>query len=219
MRIVTLSGGRKVLPHRPWAIAVLAVLLAIAIAAASALIARSGSSTSANHSSASGRTVDAIGGPGGEINWDQPFTDGVSASSASDASAHLPFKAVEADSVGTPSRIVLHDPQTVPSDKQAVGFIYHTTKWGVFRVLEEPTTESEAELESLAASCDPTAGCEGTWKVVQLPSGSSALLIAGPATVGVLWISNGRKFDVYGPSSTFTVSAAESIGGAFAAAS
>jgi hypothetical protein len=151
---------------------------------------------------------------GPNADFDHPFADGTAVSDLSTAASRLSFKPVLPTSVGSPLRIEIHADAT-PA-QQAVGLSFNS-KLGHFIVTENPSTMSQTELEALATSCDPAAGCEGTWKVISLDDGTHALAIDSSKSVGVMWLRNGVQYDVYGDPSTFTPSVAQTIANAFAA--
>lgn len=173
--------------------------------------------SSGSKSAASETTADLAGAsePGGAIDWDHPFTDGVNVPSVAAAGAVLPLTPVAPQSLGSPAKIVVHDPTQTPPDQAGVALVYHSPKYGTFEAIEDVTRTSETELAALAAGCDPSNGCEGTWKMVDLAGGKRALLVAGPQTTGLIWVDNGHRFDVYGPSGSFSVSTATSVANTF----
>ena len=152
------------------------------------------------------------------VNWDRPFIDGVSVSSVAAAADQLPFRPALPATVGTPAVVVVHGDIGGHSGFQALGLAFSTPAAGRFIVTEEPTKSSTPELQQLAASCDPTSGCEGSWTMVTLSDGMPALEIAADVSTGLVWIKNAVRYDVYGPSSTFSSARATQLANAFEAA-
>lgn len=155
------------------------------------------------------------GGP--PVNWDRPFIDGVSIPSLSAASNQLPFEAALPATVGTPAAVVVHGDIGTHTELQALGLVFNTPSAGRFIVTEEPTKSSTAELLQLAASCDPADGCEGSWTMVTLSDGTPALEIAADISTGLIWVKNGVRYDVYGPTATFDSARATQLANAFEA--
>ncbi|GIV00729.1 MAG: hypothetical protein KatS3mg014_2344 [Actinomycetota bacterium] len=76
---------------------------------------------------------------------------------------------------------------------------------------------SEEELRSWA-SCDPLAGCEGSWTLMPIGEHEEGILIEGPPATSVVWLSGDVRYDVVGPSETFGRKAALEIAAEVAAA-
>jgi hypothetical protein len=85
-------------------------------------------------------------------------------------------------------------------------------------VLEERAWLSQAALESLPQGCHPETGCEGSWSIVQIPSGPPALLISDPGNVLVItWLHGSLQFTITGPAGSFSSTMALNAAAAFEA--
>jgi hypothetical protein len=163
---------------------------------------------------------DEAAGPA--VQFDRPFTDGVKVSTLDEANADLSFPAALPTTMRQAATAYVHDTATVHKAHQAVGFVVNTPSTGQFVAVEEPTVATTESLEALVADCDPASGCEATLKMIDLaPAGGTqrALLIDGPNSTGVIWIKDGRRYDVFGPPSSFSAPRAVAVATAFAASS
>ena len=114
--------------------------------------------------------------------------------------------------------VFVHGDVGAHQDQQALGLVFDSPSTGRFLVIEEPTKSTEAELEQVAATCDPANGCEGVWRMVDLADRTPALEIAGDVSTGFIWIKSGVRYDVFAPTATFTPAKAREIADAFEAA-
>jgi hypothetical protein len=144
--------------------------------------------------------------PGPAVNIDRPFVDGV-AVGVGDASSVAGFAAVLPKHSGSLIASYVHSSDTSPED-QAIGLVYDNGT-SRFDVIEDTTKMTQTDLASLAG-CDHSLGCVGAWTMVQLQDGTQALEIAGPQTNGLIWLHGDRRFDVFGPATSFSVEAAVS---------
>jgi hypothetical protein len=122
----------------------------------------------------------------------------------------LPFTPVDVSVLGTPKATFVTNPQASRPSDRVVAWTFNTSKYGTFDVVEEVSQTTQAELESLAG-CDPSTGCEGSWAVDPLASGTNALLIQGSGSTALIWLHNGMRFTVMGPPGVFTPGSAEEI--------
>ena len=143
------------------------------------------------------------GTEGPPINWDKPLVGATEVTSFSDAARHLNFKAIA-------PRLALSPLKIMVSDGEAVAWVYQDPTMGRFILIENRTQFTQAQLEALAG-CDHQTGCEGQWTLTKIRNGTTALLIAGNRTTGVMWLRSGVTFDVYGPSDSFTVDMATNV--------
>ncbi|HEX6506027.1 MAG TPA: hypothetical protein VF221_00190 [Chloroflexota bacterium] len=143
------------------------------------------------------------------VDWSNPFVDRIARAGVGEAARDLHFPPVAPAELGHPLAVFVHAQVSAP-DQQALALVYQSSTYGRFIVQEEPMPMTQAQLESLAQTCQPVS-CEGSWTIVTLPDGTRALLISSSASNGVLWLRNGVRFDVYGPPDTFTVADAEVI--------
>jgi hypothetical protein len=152
-----------------------------------------------------------------QLDWSQIFADGEKLPDIATAASRLPFRPVAPAAIGRLRAIFVH--RGVKSRaRQALGLVIDHPAYGRFLLSEEPTTMTAAQLATIAARCDPAHGCEGTWRMVSLPNGTPALLVAGPASTGLLWLRKSVRFDVYGPPDTFTVASATDVANTIAIA-
>jgi hypothetical protein len=153
-----------------------------------------------------------VGGPVLDWNdpqqWQDPFGEGTTVGSRSEAAAQLPFAPVVPDPLGSPARIVVRTGDATDPTDDAMGLIYDHPKFGKFWVLEGLAQTTQADLESIAENCDPASGCESTNAMVPLNGGIRALQVAGSTTNSIAWLYNGVRFDVLGPTQTFTLASA-----------
>lgn len=152
------------------------------------------------------------------INWNNPLGVGVEVSSVQSVMGQLAFTPVQppaslGDAVG-----VFVSPPEIDLQERAIGWVYQSSTYGRFFITEEISQTTQQELESLAG-CDPNTGCEGSWTVVTLQDGTRGLLIAGPASTGIVWLNGNLRFDVFGPPDTFTVSNATAVANTFSVGS
>jgi hypothetical protein len=113
--------------------------------------------------------------------------------------------------------MILSDPNAGGVSKEDLAFalIYDHPQYGRFHVIERASQTTQQELESLATTCDPAKGCEGEWTVVDLGDGVGALSIRGPVATSLTWLKGGVRFDVAGPSETFTQNAVVAVARSF----
>lgn len=149
------------------------------------------------------------------VNWNRPFIDGINSPSVAAAESALPFKPALPAAAGTPVAVYIHGDIGAHPEQQALGLVFDSSSSGQFIVTEEPTKSSTAELQQLAATCDPNNGCQGSWTMVTLSDGTPALQIAADVSTGLIWIHNGVRYDVYGPATTFNSAQATQLANAF----
>jgi hypothetical protein len=147
---------------------------------------------------------------------DKPLADGVRVGAGLAATPQLPFAPVMPASIGRPLSVFVRGSED-PSQR-SLALVYQSPAYGRFVVLEESTALTEADLESLAATCHPETGCEGSWTMITLATGTRALQIASGVSNGVLWLHKDVQLDVYGPAATFTVADAQALANRFASA-
>jgi hypothetical protein len=58
----------------------------------------------------------------------------------------------------------------------------------------------------------------GNVGTIRVSDGRHGLLVAGPASNGVIWIRDGVQFDVFGPPRTFSVAEAKQLANEIASA-
>jgi hypothetical protein len=135
------------------------------------------------------------------IDWDQPITSGRTGTE-SEAAAAMPFEVIVPRIDGGPQRIVFTPPESAPLGSRHVEFLFTDRKFGRFHLIEEVSQTNQRELEGLAR-CSWLDGCEGSWKVVDLPRGIRGVLIDGPTANSMIWLEGTTRFDLLGPSETF----------------
>jgi hypothetical protein len=143
---------------------------------------------------------------GPPVDWNNIIVNGIP-STVELAESQMDFEVVVPTSLGTPAKVVITDPDSAPREFLSTGFVYDDPALGQYWVLEGLAEMTQKDLESWLV-CDPAAGCEGTWTLAILPGGIRGVLIQGPVGTGVVWLDGGRRFDVRGPSETFTGKAA-----------
>jgi hypothetical protein len=141
--------------------------------------------------------------------WEGLIGNGVTSTEAR-AEREMGFDLLVPSLLGEPARIVITAPESAPPKFRLTGFVYDSPSHGRFWVIEAVSQTTQGELESLT-SCDPAAGCEGSWTIVGLPRGIRGLLIEGPVATSVVWLESDRRFDVIGPSETFDGSFATQV--------
>jgi hypothetical protein len=145
----------------------------------------------------------------------QPFVDDLPVANVASVESQLSFHASAPASVGKPEAVYLH--QTYRP--QALGLVYRDGL-GHFLVTEEQIDMTQDEqvqgLEQLAATCDPAAGCEGSWTMQDLQDGTPALVISNPpdGANAVIWIHGGVRFQVFGAASRFNLTNALDVANA-----
>jgi len=132
------------------------------------------------------------------------------------AANDLSFTPAYPGGVGAPSKIEVSDPSGLEPNQRALGLVYQDPSYGRFWVIEEVSETTESWLKGLA-SCDHSSGCEGSWSLVTLKDGTTAVDFAG-STNGVLWLYNGVRYDVFGPPATFSTDDALAVANATEAA-
>jgi hypothetical protein len=145
--------------------------------------------------------------------WDNPLVNGVDVATRDEAAAELAFDPVVPKSLPPSDRMLMTDPEAGGVSKEHLAFalIYNHPEYGRFQVIERVSQTSQEELESLATTCDPAKGCEGEWTLVDLRDGLRALSIRGPVATAIIWLESGIRFDVAGPSETFTKEASIAV--------
>jgi hypothetical protein len=151
-----------------------------------------------------------------ELALDKPLADGVRLAGVLEAAQQLPFAPVVPASIGRPLSVFVRG--IADRSQRSLALVYQSPMYGRFLVLEEPTAFTQTELESLAAACHPETGCEGSWTMITLATGTRALQIASAVSNGVLWLRKEVQVDVYGPAATFTVADAQALANRFASA-
>ena len=130
---------------------------------------------------------------------------------ASDQAAQLlTFVPVDVAALGTPQATFVTNPDLSSPPGRVVAWTFDDPKYGTFDVVEEISQTTQAELESLAR-CDPSTGCQGSWTLVQLPTGPNGLLIQGSGSTAFIWLDHGMRFTVMGPPGIFAPASAEEI--------
>lgn len=156
------------------------------------------------------RPAPPAAGPAGDlrppVDIDTPLVQGVSIPSVDEANSDAAFSVTAPNVEGTPVDILVSNPHYVARSDRAIAMVFHNAPHGTFDVVEEVSRASQADLASLAATCNPAKGCEGSWTMVTLNNGTPALLIQGPpgTTTGVIWIKGSVYFDVYGLAGSFS---------------
>lgn len=147
--------------------------------------------------------------------WRHPFANEVRVVDVAEAAEILRFPPVVAEGLGEPVRIVVNRP-----DRPAmIAFIYDHPEHGRFHVIEETSSMSQTELESLADRCDPTSGCSADMSKVTFTPGVVGVQIEGIVTNGVMWKVGHILFDVVGSVETFDPDGSLEVARAFVAAS
>jgi hypothetical protein len=140
---------------------------------------------------------------GPPINWDKPLGGATEVTSVPDAATHLNFAPIA-------PRLALRPLKIMVSGGEAVAWVYQDAAMGRFILIESKSSFTQGQLEALAV-CDHQAGCEGQWTLAKIRNGTTALLIVGGRTTGLMWLHSGVTFDVDGPSASFTVDMAKSV--------
>jgi hypothetical protein len=81
-----------------------------------------------------------------------------------------------------------------------VSVVYSESSSGPFWLDEAPSETDQKSLEALAG-CGPSDGCQGMWEMTTLSDGTRALLITGGHNTALIWLNDGRRFDVIAPTS------------------
>jgi hypothetical protein len=143
--------------------------------------------------------------------WDHPLAGaGVQIPDINSVLGELSFTPIEPKALGTPLSIFMTDPTMGPQDGRVVSFVYQSDLYGRFQVTEGVSQTTQAELEALA-KCDPAAGCQGAWSLVTVQQATTALLIAGPTATSIVWLDGDTRFDVVGPTETFSSESAMAV--------
>ena len=123
--------------------------------------------------------------------FDDPFVDGFLVTDVATAAQVLPFRPAAPVSLGNPVKVFLHRDYR----PQALALVYDHPLMGHFALTQEPINMPESlqrqGLEQLAAQCNPTTGCVGSWTMVQLGASNRGLLISSTKVTAVIWIHAG----------------------------
>jgi len=150
--------------------------------------------------------------------WDGMLTDGVAASSVSDAASSLGFRPVAPASLGDPSAIQESDPAT-PLRDRTLSLRYDDAAKGSLWLLERPSlTATTSLLKEIASECTRASGCKDTASMLDLGGGVTALSLEDPVSNRIVWVDGGVYYEVVVPATTFTSADAISIAKATAAA-
>jgi hypothetical protein len=138
-----------------------------------------------------------------EVDWDNPIR-GVAFDSITTASATLPFKPLEATSLGDPSSVVASNPDTTPLEGRSLALIYDSPKYGKVDVIESlpdlPVDDWPHAVKTMVADNDPriwsasayeidfadgtvaflTVANEGEPSQIEWPEGGTQVSLAGP---------------------------------------
>lgn len=147
------------------------------------------------------------------VDFNMPFADDLPISTPAAASQHgLTFPVDSPSGAGKIASVVVHRGWR----PQAIGIVYDSQAYGHFYAIEYPATDTQANLEHLASSCDPNKGCEGSWNMVSLSDGTQALLVSNsPEATTIGWLHNGIELMISGPPSTLTADGAVALANLF----
>jgi hypothetical protein len=144
--------------------------------------------------------------------WDRPLGGlGISVATVALAGRYVAFAPLAPLELGSPKSVFVSDPQHVSRKDRVLSLVFNSPQYGRFTVNEQRSQTSQSELESLAG-CDHQAGCQGTWRIVSLGSGTRVLLVVGPIATSVTWLDGALRIDILGPSLTFTADHATAVG-------
>jgi hypothetical protein len=159
------------------------------------------------------------GGGIGPIDWKNgsPLVGGLSVPSLASATSIVVFDATLPSNTSPPTAIYVTNPVApkneppIPVSDLEMGAVFDDATYGLFWLIESPPKMSQADLEDLAATCDPDQGCVGSWTIATLSDGTRALEITGAGlNTGMMWLSKGVFFELAGPPD-FTVNDAEAV--------
>jgi hypothetical protein len=150
------------------------------------------------------------------IDWESP-SGFVEVAGLEEARSAIPFSPLIPK--GRAFRVFVSEPR-VPLEDRGVLFLLRSSAGEVHWVIEGRSEIDQKDLEYLAELCAPAAssGCETHATFVTIRGGVRALLsvTARPGRVtGLMFLEDGLRVDVMGPSDTFTgeeaIAAAESL--------
>jgi hypothetical protein len=137
-------------------------------------------------------------------NWTDPVTGGVTVDSSSDADVSF-HPADPPTPIGEVQRIETSDPTAVPLDFRGIVWVL-TDGSTVFNLAERSPTMSQDELEDFATCQPEETGCSAAgWSLVDIGTGSPALLIDGASTrlpasaTSIMWLEGDVQFEILGP--------------------
>jgi hypothetical protein len=146
---------------------------------------------------------------GPEPDWDNLLVGALEVPGVTQAVSYLSFRPT-LPALGPPDKVYVGGGDR-PTKSTTVGMRFTTEAYGRFWLLEQESQTNQEELEALASSCDPEKGCEGSWTLTKLDDGTVALSIAGPKATSIVWLRGEVRFDVLGPSATFTTASAAAV--------
>ena len=140
------------------------------------------------------------------VDWERPIIGGTEVADLAHATAQLTFVASAPRVASAIVRILVGN--------DSIAWVYQDSVIGRFVLIESHSVWTQQQVEALA-TCDPADGCEGTWALVKIRGGISALFISGRQSTGVIWLENGVTYDLFGPPGSFTrpvsISVADSV--------
>lgn len=144
--------------------------------------------------------------------WDDPLVNGVEVSTVDETLSLLQFEPRVPSELGDPARLLITDPTSAEVVFRDFAAVFDHPSYGRFWLIERVAELTQDELRSWS-NCDPAAGCEGVWTLVDIGPGTEGILIEGPVATSVVWLSTGVRYDVVGPAQTLTGEAALEIAG------
>ncbi len=147
---------------------------------------------------------------GPEPQWDNVLVGGVEMSTVDEAEALLAFSPSVPSGIEPPAKVVVNGlAEEAPAATMAMRF--ETQQYGMFWLIEQVSQTDQKELETLAATCDPEQGCQGTWSLTELGDGTVALAIEGQKTTSIIWLDGSVRLELVGPPESFGLSQAKSV--------
>lgn len=147
--------------------------------------------------------------------WNEPIFNPLEQVNGEQASSHLSFQARIPEGLGQPRQILVTHPDSADRPDRVLALVYEHAQFGIFDAIQALSETNQEDLEAIAMQCLPATGCEAEASIEEVDQGVRALLLEGPRATSITWLRGKVRFDVLGPSDTFTRERAIEIAGHF----
>lgn len=176
----------------------------LAIIAALGILSSTAFTSSSSPYASPGATLDTTAPPVDDrpaYDWNaSPMPQGIAVTSLANARASLPFAPTLPTNAAAPTSMYVTDPTKGDTGEQGFAAVINDPKYGLFRVFQQQTPMTEAQLEAWAQECNTC-----TVQKVATVGTQHFLILSSPGHgLAISWLTGSTLNTIMGPEQTFS---------------